>query len=485
MNFLNSIRSDTYFFGTAQLLERVLSFFMLPVLINGVSKVEYAIWTQSIVTSGLMLPLALLGFQTALVKFMPDWDNNPKLVNSILKAMCLAILTWAIIISFFLQVFASDLSILIFADSKYLYFIPTLILLILSESFFEFLVNLLRIKRQVRLASIYLFMKGVWRLSIIIISIYTFKTGFFIGLLVFVIFQSIIVLFMILYHLEVRKLKKSSISVGKEHWSAVIKFSLPLVVIAALTFFNNFTDRYFITYFIGLEILASYAAVYSLAGIGSIFYSTLGFTLFPELSRQWDVSSKLKRGELIGDALVFYLFFQMPFILGLSIVGPNLMTILSGSLINAPLSLYILLGLNIALFGIYQLVWYVVLLGSGSISGFKILFIASIVNIVLNFLTVPVLGILGAAISGSISNSILVLLSFYIARQSVFMQIPWKILQDVIVRSLCLGLFLFFCDIYLDLSKPIFLVSVIILSILAYGLFDLFGSKRSILKGYV
>ena len=136
------MRSDTYFFGIAQLLERILSFFMLPVLINGVSQVEYAIWTQSIVTSGLMLPLTLLGFQTAVVKFMPDWDNNPKLVNSILKAMCLAILTWAIIISFFLQVFASDLSILIFADSKYLYFIPTLILLILSESFFEFLVNL-------------------------------------------------------------------------------------------------------------------------------------------------------------------------------------------------------------------------------------------------------------------------------------------------------------------------------------------------------
>ena len=160
------------------------------------------------------------------------------------------------------------------------------------------------------------------------------------------------------------------------------------------------------------------------------------------------------------------------------------MTVLSGSLINAPLSLYFA-WCNIALFGTYQLIWYVILLGSGSISGFKILFIASIVNVVLNFLTVPVLGILGAAISGSISNSILVLLSFYIARQSVFMQIPWKILQDVIVRSLCLGLFLFFCDIYLDLSKPIFLVSVIILSILAYGLFDLFGSKRSILKGYV
>ena len=129
---MNSIRSDTYFFGTAQLLERILSFFMLPVLINGVSKVEYAIWTQSIVTSGLMLPLTLLGFQTAIVKFMPDWGNSPKLANSILKAMCLAILTWALIISLFIQVFASDLSVFIFGDVKYFYFIPALILLILS-----------------------------------------------------------------------------------------------------------------------------------------------------------------------------------------------------------------------------------------------------------------------------------------------------------------------------------------------------------------
>ena len=165
-----------------------------------------------------------------------------------------------------------------------------------------------------------------------------------------------------------------------------------------ITFFNNFTDRYFITYFIGLEKLANYAAVYSLAAIGSIFYSTLGFTFFPELSRQWKISSKNQKGELVGEAFIFYLFFQIPFIFGLAIVGPYLMAILSGSLINAPFSLYILLGTNIALFGIYQIFWYVVLLGSGSLSGFKILCIASILNIVCNFLMVPVIGILGASI---------------------------------------------------------------------------------------
>ena len=160
----------------------------------------------------------------------------------------------------------------------------------------------------------------------------------------------------------------------------------------------------------------------------------MGFTLFPELSRQWDNSTKQKKGKLIGEALVFYLFFQVPFIFGLAIVGPNLMATLSGSLIIAPLSIYILLGINVALFGIYQIFWYVVLLGQGSLSGFKILLIASIVNIVFNFLMVPVLGILGAAISGSLSNSILVLLSLHITRQSIFIQISWKKISYV-VRS--------------------------------------------------
>ena len=98
---------------------------------------------------------------------------------------------------------------------------------------------------------------------------------------------------------------------------------------------------------------------------------------------------------------------------------------------------------------------------------------------------VPVIGILGAAISGSLSNSILVLLSFYIAKQSTIIHFPWKILQDIFVRSLCLGLILFLCNLYFDLTKVIVLVLVIILSILMYGLFDLLGAKRSILKGTV
>ena len=156
MTFLNSLRSDTYVYGAALLSERVISFFMLPVLINAVSVVEYAIWTQSIVTSGLMVTFILLGFNTAIVKFVPSFEDDPKLSYSLLKAMCLSILTWSIIISLLIHIFSLDISVLVFGNLTYQGFIPILILLIISEAIFDFIISLLRARRRIRTASVYI-----------------------------------------------------------------------------------------------------------------------------------------------------------------------------------------------------------------------------------------------------------------------------------------------------------------------------------------
>ena len=101
MSKVSKFYSDSYFFGIAQLIERLISFFMLPVLANSVSKVEYAIWTQSIVTAGILMPIVLMGFQTAIVKYLPRWSENLELSNSILTAIILAIFTWMCFICIF------------------------------------------------------------------------------------------------------------------------------------------------------------------------------------------------------------------------------------------------------------------------------------------------------------------------------------------------------------------------------------------------
>ena len=51
-------------------------------------------------------------------------------------------------------------------------------------------------------------------------------------------------------------------------------------------FFNK-TSSIFITHYHGLELLAPYAAGFSLGAIVTFFHSTISFMLYPELSKKW------------------------------------------------------------------------------------------------------------------------------------------------------------------------------------------------------
>ncbi|MDC3280442.1 oligosaccharide flippase family protein, partial [bacterium] len=82
----------TLFFASARFAERLFSFFLLPVLTKLVTPEEYAIWTQSIIIAGILMPVILLKFETSVIKFIPNWNNQNKKQNSIILFMFTLIL---------------------------------------------------------------------------------------------------------------------------------------------------------------------------------------------------------------------------------------------------------------------------------------------------------------------------------------------------------------------------------------------------------
>ena len=65
-------------YASARFAERLVSFFLLPILTKIVTKEEYAIWTQSILIAGILTPIILLKFETTVVKFFPNWTSQNK-----------------------------------------------------------------------------------------------------------------------------------------------------------------------------------------------------------------------------------------------------------------------------------------------------------------------------------------------------------------------------------------------------------------------
>ena len=68
----------TFFFTTTMMAERIVSFFLLPILTKSLTIEEYAIWTQSIIIVGVLVPIVLLKFETTIIKFLPLLNKNRK-----------------------------------------------------------------------------------------------------------------------------------------------------------------------------------------------------------------------------------------------------------------------------------------------------------------------------------------------------------------------------------------------------------------------
>ena len=74
-------------YASAKFAERLVSFFLLPVLTKLITPAEYAIWSQSIIVAGILMPVILLKFETSIIKFIPTWNSQNKKQNSIILFM--------------------------------------------------------------------------------------------------------------------------------------------------------------------------------------------------------------------------------------------------------------------------------------------------------------------------------------------------------------------------------------------------------------
>ena len=95
-------------------------------------------------------------------------------------------------------IFDEKIAHLIFGNSKLSFYIPLIIGLLLSELLFEFLIALLRVSNRIDKISIYILMKGIWRVGILVLILIGIKSSFYfciLGICFFSVIRDIIILY--------------------------------------------------------------------------------------------------------------------------------------------------------------------------------------------------------------------------------------------------------------------------------------------------
>lgn len=426
---------DILWVGLSQVLIYLFGFLTLPVLTKNFGTEIYGLWAQIWVTVGLLNPILTLHLGTALVRYLSAENKTEKLSQSFSNMFWLILLMVfiAIALGFLLR---TSLSVSLFNDSIYNAFIILTFIWAGSGALFAYLIGYLRSKGEIK------------ELSLVNIFCYAFKFIFLVILallgfsLWFIITVQIIVEIIFIISLFSSITKKIGFKwPNKANLKKYLGFSVPQIPSGALLWIINSSDRYFITGYLGLSQTGIYSASYSIGSIISIFYIPTSFVIFPVISRFWEKDEILSVKRYLEYSTKLFLFFGIPSSVGLYILSKPLLQIFTTSeFLSGGGILTFLIALSTIFLGIYQINLYVICLIEKTKFMPFIIGLSAFINVVINIILIPKIGIMGAAISTVLSYVILALITIILAEKKVNYSFDFVFLSKIGLSSVLMVL---------------------------------------------
>jgi O-antigen/teichoic acid export membrane protein len=416
--------------GIVNIISTLSGLILLPILTKTLSTELYGIWVQIAVTSSLLSLLATLQLNTAIIRFFAGEEDVNKIRGAFYSVFALVFL-FNLLMILVILVFSKPLAITFFGGEKAIPFVRLLCFIIPTAALNSICIAFFLALQQIRKYSGFLILQHI--LNVLLIS-YAVLSGYsLLGALVALIIVNTFSLFLYFFFIH------SQIGIGKPNL-AVLKpyllFTLPLVPSAAGTWIIEISDRYVIAYFLGVASVGIYSAAYSLGYMLAMFMGPIGTILFPAISKLYEDNKMEELKTHLKYSLKVYLMFAIPSLFGLSILSRSLLlTFTTSEFVSAYLIVPIVaLGtIFYAITGISSIILVVV--KKTKIFIWTTTLVCSI-NIILNIILIPIIGILGAAIATLITFLSGSIVSFILAFRDIPFCIDFKFISKSIISSI-------------------------------------------------
>jgi len=224
-----------------------------------------------------------------------------------------------------------------------------------------------------------------------------------------------------------------------------LNFGTPTVPINLAAWVTSSSDRYIIGYFVGVASVGAYSVGYNLVSIILMLISVFGFVLPPALSKLYDEGRMIELKNLMKYSLKYFLTLAIPFAFGVSVMSVPILRLFSTPEIAEQNKLIVpLLSVSVLLVGVFSIVYNNLILTMKMKLLGAIWIGAAIINVGLNLLLVPRLGMVGAAL-GSVGAFLLVcLVGSYYSLRDIRFDIDWSSIAKAVIASMVMGLALWF-----------------------------------------
>ena len=427
-NLYQKFARDVLVYGIATVFIQLGSVILVPLITKTLGTHDYGIWSQSQITISLAMNLSLLGLTVSMLRFLPSKTNREEIQEEFYSVFYV-IAAASLVMSIISIVFADFIAAALFDGAADVVRVTGLIILVYSLD--TAFLTLFRAFQQVKLYSVFMIANTYGQVGLI--AYLALKGHGILSIVVAVLAIQTLLLFILFFIVRAQiGIKKPRFSRIKDYFS----FGLPAVPLLVASWVIASSDRYVIAYFLGATSVGIYSAAYTLGGIILMFASIVAFVLPPVLSKLYDQGKVNEVKTHLSYSLKYLLALAIPFVFGATILAEPVLRLFStagiageGSLIMPLITLGMILACaSSVIYLILSLVKKMKIVGA-------IYIVAAVVNLGLNILVVPYLGIMGAAVTTLISYSLLLGLTTYYSFEEFKFTIDWRFIIKSLVAS--------------------------------------------------
>ena len=452
--------SDIIWFGIAELFNAIiLGIMILPVLTKFYTSELYGIWIQVNMTMFLLSSLIGLQLRLAVVRFLSAEEDRERR-RYFLGSMLFAIIIFSCMVLVIIVMLSEQFSFVVFGGTQFTNFIYLTILWIFFNSLYNFFSSYLRARQMIRRISVILVVFSTFKMITIIILT---NTGF--GLEWIIVSQIALQAAVAFISLVMIIRDIGFLVPNLRGLRGFLAFSVPQIPAAILIYILIVIDRYFITHFLGLSQTGIYSSSSTLAGLMALFHMPISFVLFPVVSRLWLQKRFEDVKSYVEYSIRLFLTLAIPAAVALAILSQPLLSILTTSEYLAGLELVLVLSLGTIFFGLYLLNVDIILLVKQAKFRPFVIAAATSINIIMNIMLIPQIGIMGAGISNLASHFVLAVIVTIWARKIFTYDLDFKYLGKVMVAVLVMAL----CVYFIEANDVLGIITAVIIGLSIFG----------------
>lgn len=474
---IRKFSSDVLHYVPALIIPAIVSLVAVAVYTRFLNPEQYGQYILVITTVSIVSSFAFSWLEQAEIRYSEEYriqGNYPKFISTVF--ISLAVLAIAVFVIWSITALSFTKN----SDTGLVWLMQIGGIVLVAQVFYSSIRMLLRAGRKTVKYGVYATVNsfGVFGVAVCLIILFGFGADA-------ILFAMIVVPGIIVCIELVGYFRNKTIIISKYSFSVLKRFAsygIPMIGVSVGALIVSVSDRYIIKFLMDVNAVGMYSASYNLAQMSVAVVSNIPMlAAFPVILHTFLEKGEKEAGDLIEKLISFYFVALVPVILGVAVLSTDIVRVVLGKSYWGVDTI-----LPLVAFGTFcdRLALYCGVSLKLKEKTMLILYLwifVGIINIVLNFVWIPIFGIIGAAYATLSAYFIYLLIVWILGCKQISFPFPIKPLLKTVLAGLIMAgiLEIWFSDLPRNMA---YLCGKITIGALSYFLMLWILRERTFLK---